>query len=297
MYLVIRGQEENAQTCRSWAGYENHGAGKGNNHHVKHHGHCINYWECEQSDTKWAEISLNQFEEEDGYYQATLPSNIASGTFVQSAADNADYLQDSVDGNESVHVLSMAFYQGGFALDPKSLVLPAQNISKVRRRALKSAETKLYELAFTSKTPVPTFVKQVKANFFQQCALEREKLQGLNQAWVFARNTPTKLVTAEVGRTQAKQNVPGWTGFHAIVTVNKSRPTRIGFPPMIPAPVKEPNTVYTCLKSLDKTFRESLRQENAVVTFDEGIYCEAKCIQWAISPELDNVVVRLGGFH
>ena len=133
---------------------------------------------------------MNQFEEEDGYYQAVLPSNIASGTFVQSAADNADYLQDSVDGNESVHVMSMAFYQGGFALDPKNLVLPAKNISKVRRRALKSAETKLYELAFTSKTPVPTFVKQVKANFFQQCALEREKLQGLNQAWVFIRNTP-----------------------------------------------------------------------------------------------------------
>ena len=149
----------------------------------------------------------------------------------------------------------------------------------------------MYELAFTSKTPVPTFVKQVKANFFQQCASEREKLQGLNQAWVFARNTPTKLVTVEVGRTQAKQNVPGWTGFHAIVSVNNSRPTRIGFPPMIPAPVKEPNTVYTCLKSLDKTFRESLPQENAVVIFDEGIYCEAKRIHWAISPELDLVLL------
>ena len=233
---------------------------------LNHHGHCTNYWECEQIDTKWAEMSLNQFEEEGGYYQAILPSNIASGTFVQSAADNAEYLQDSVDGNESVHMMCMAFCQWGFALDPKSLVLPAQNISKVRRRALKSAETKLYELAFTSKTLVPTFVKQVKANFFQQCALEREKLQGLNQARVFTRTTPTKLVTVAVGPTQARQSVPGWTGFHAIVTVNKSRPTRIGFPPMIPAPVKEPNTVYTCLKSLDKTFRESLRQENAVVT-------------------------------
>ena len=54
-------------------------------------------------------MSLNQFEEE-GVYQAILPSNIASGTFVQSAADNADYLQDSVDGiNESGHVMTMAF--------------------------------------------------------------------------------------------------------------------------------------------------------------------------------------------
>ena len=118
-------------------------------------------------------MSLNQFEEEDGYYQAMFPLNIASGTFVQSAADNADYLQDTLDGNESVYVMSMAFYQGGFALDPKNPMFPAQNISKVRRRALKSAETKLYELAFTSKTPMPVFVKHIKANF-QQCALERE---------------------------------------------------------------------------------------------------------------------------
>jgi len=55
-------------------------------------------------------MSLNQFEEEDGYYQAILPLNIASGAFVQSAADNEDYLQDTVDGNESVHVMCMAFY-------------------------------------------------------------------------------------------------------------------------------------------------------------------------------------------
>ena len=118
---------------------------------------------------------MNQFEEEDGYYQATLPWNIANGTFVQSAADNAHYLQDSVDANQSVHV--KAVYQGEFALNPKNLGFPGQNISKFRRRVLKSVETKLYELAFTSKTPVPIFIKQVKANFFRQCAFEREKLQ------------------------------------------------------------------------------------------------------------------------
>lgn len=99
---------------------------------VNRYGHCIKYWECTQVDAKWAEMSLNQFEEEDGYYQAMFPLNIASGTFVQSAADNADYLQDTLDGNESVYVMSMAFYQGGFALDPKNLILPAQNIGKVR---------------------------------------------------------------------------------------------------------------------------------------------------------------------
>ena len=75
----------------------------------------LNYWECEQIDTQWTEMSLNQFEEKDGYFQAILilPLSIASGTFVQSAADNADYLQDSVDGNQSVHVMRMAFFKVG----------------------------------------------------------------------------------------------------------------------------------------------------------------------------------------
>jgi len=77
---------------------------------LNQHGHFINYWECERINTKWPDMSLNQFEEEDGYYQAILPLNIASGAFVQSAADNEDYLQDTVDGNESVHVMCMVFY-------------------------------------------------------------------------------------------------------------------------------------------------------------------------------------------
>ena len=51
---------------------------------------------------------------------------------------------------------------------------------------------------------------------------------------------------------------------------------------------------YLHLKSVDKTF---LCQKNAVVTFDEGIYCEAKRIQWAILLQLANVIARLGGFH
>ena len=50
-------------------------------------------------------------------------------------------------------------------------------------------------------------------------------------------------------------------------------------------------------KILIKTFQESLRQKNAVVTFDKGIYCEAKRIQLAISPGLNNVIVRHERLH
>ena len=121
------------------------------------------------------------------------------------------------------------------------------------------------------------------------CIGEREATRIESSLSVYQKTTPTKLVTVEVGQTQAKQNVPGWIGFHAIVTVNNSRPTRIGFPRMIPSPVKESNTVYTCLK--EKSRQDFPReQNNAVVTFDEGIYRETKRVQWANSPKLDNSI-------
>ena len=143
--------------------------------------------------------------------------------------------------------MSMAFYQGGAALDPKNLVFSAQNISKVIGQALKSVERKLCELAFTSKKTVPTYVKQVKANF--QCELEREKLQGLDQTWVFTRNTRNKAGYrwSRSSTSQAERSRADWLSCYSHA--------------MIPTPVKEPNTVYTCLTSLDKTFRGELTSE------------------------------------
>ena len=114
---------------------------------------------------------------------------------------------------------------------------------------------------------------------------------------MFTRNTPTKLITVEVrsNTSQAERSSVDWLSCYS--QYEQLSATRIHFPPMIPTPVKEPNTVYTYLKSLDKTFRERLREKNAVVTFDEGIYYVAKRILVAISPGLSNVIVRHERFH
>ena len=107
---------------------------------LNHNGQCINYWECEQSDTKWTEISLNQFEEEYGNYQATLPSNIASGVHLCKVLQTMQ-TTCRIALNQSVHVMSMAVYQGEFELDPKNLGFPAQNVRKVRRRVFSLLST------------------------------------------------------------------------------------------------------------------------------------------------------------
>ena len=60
---------------------------------------------------------------------------------------------------------------------------------------------------------------------------------------------------------------------------------------------KEKDTVYTCLKCLDKSFTKDLGQRNPVITFYEDLYAKAKQIQLAVLPELDHIIIRLGGFH
>ncbi|CAH3159136.1 unnamed protein product [Porites lobata] len=41
----------------------------------------------------------------------------------------------------------------------------------------------------------------------------------------------------------------------------------------------------------------SIGQQDAVITFDLAIYMKAKQIQWKASPEFENAVIRMGGFH
>ena len=61
---------------------------------LNHHGHCINYRECEQIDSSWTISVMKAYGEQDGYYRGVVPSNINPGQFVESAAHDADFLQD-----------------------------------------------------------------------------------------------------------------------------------------------------------------------------------------------------------
>ena len=86
------------------------------------------------------------------------------------------------------------------------------------------------------------------------CNGEREATRIESSLGVYQKHPNKARYSVEVGQTQAKKNAPGWTGFHVIVTVNNSRPTRIGFPPMIPAPVKEPKQYTHACKVWTRLF-------------------------------------------
>ena len=49
---------------------------------LNHHGHFVNYWECEQIHTSWAISVMKAYAEKDGYYKAVVQSNINPGQFI-----------------------------------------------------------------------------------------------------------------------------------------------------------------------------------------------------------------------
>ena len=55
--------------------------------------------------------------------------------------------------------------------------------------------------------------------------------------------------------------VPGWSDFHAVVRSKVSSLTEIGYASFIPYSVKDPYTVFTCLKSLQNSFTAHLQQK------------------------------------
>ena len=51
--------------------------------------------------------------------------------------------------------------------------------------------------------------------------------------------------------------------------------TAVGYCPMVPKPPEDYSVVYQTMKTVQKIISKT-RQDNAVITFDEAIYCKAK---------------------
>ena len=266
---------------------------KRHHHNVKPKWALRNYWKSLEIDTACANDICSHFTSSDGYYKTIIPPNIVQGCFVQSATDNSDDQIDTLTRKASVNIMSTSYFQSGTMLPTERLVLsqpPKQPRNKAR--SLNITEIKLRELKANIKLARPPFIKKVTKDILTYSLTDREQVNDLNMAWVFLRNTPTKLLQVNVN-----QLVPGWSGFHATVTSKLSVPTQIGYAPFIPYSVKDANTMFTCTGSLNDSFKIHLRQENPVVTFDEDLYATAKQNQWTVSPEFDDMVLRLGGFH
>lgn len=239
-------------------------------------GHCISYDDVLRIETSWAEGLI---EEGDGY--AMIPSNIVTGSFVQAAFDNADYGQ----AEASQHVTNTVLYQcqqGSFGSQISKVPY-----SKSRRRSACVPTEALETLTNCNKVELPRSYSNIALDFDRSSSKELLKSTIITEGWTLLRNVSTKLFSCQV--------IPDWTGFRKIVSVKVSFPTTIGNCRTVPASPTDANVVYSVLLNVNNILTK-LEQEDPCVTVDESIYQIAKQIQWRV-PALQNMTLRLGGFH
>ena len=88
--------------------------------------------------------------------------------------------------------------------------------------------------------------------------------------------------------------MPGWSAFHATLSVYPAIPTNTGYCQAIPSPPSDFNTVYTIIKRAESIFTR-LGQAVVILTWDEALHSKAQIVKRRT--ERDNLFSRLGGFH
>ena len=225
---------------------------------------------------------------DEGY--TMIPTNIVYNQFTQAVADNSDYGQEF----SSQHMTNTILVQHNHRFDDE-LIDKITEIKKVRRRSAKFKSIPLLEIRFNKTPKTPSYFKSVDLHSVLPSvkSFAREIMQCIDTSWNLSRCMATKLFALENANSQP---VPGWTGFHALISSKINEPTVLGYCRSVPAPPTDVNVVLTMMVNVEKMLTKT-DQRNPVLTVDESIYEIAKKIQFQVSPQLDHMVIRLGGFH
>ena len=130
----------------------------------------------------------------------------------------------------------------------------------------------------TGKTPGPMHLKnRLDCAWFSKFSEEHADMKRLDNAWVFLRMCPTKLFQITFDRAHP-QTIPGWSTFHATLSVYPAIPTNISHYQAFPSPPSDFNTVYTVIKRAESMFTR-LGQTVVILTWDEALYLKAQIVK------------------
>ena len=92
------------------------------------------------------------------------------------------------------------------------------------------------------------------------------------------------------------QQLPSWTGIQSIISKSDLPLKAVGFLPIMPAPVTNHSTVYSCLLNFIDLC-EQMEQPSLAFVVDEGVYQYIMDISLAYPDSIKTIFPMLGGFH
>ena len=238
---------------------------------------------------------LANFAKECGINGVILPIRFNPELLTTAAFDNLDFKDSGLSGDQSVHDTKIVLFQDK---DPhnqrKKPSLSEANISSEDRSfhsLLKCQELKEYTVKSTTvKLPENYKLHSDLETFHtnEYCNIS----QKIDFAWAIS-----QLNISESGNMEVKndhQYIPSRSAFNSLLLDDDRKEQEIGFLPVIPHPVTEYATVYTCMC----IFSDLAKQlTNLPVTCDYGVYHMAKQIQLENPGKFDNIILLLGGFY
>ncbi|KYM96907.1 hypothetical protein ALC62_12417 [Cyphomyrmex costatus] len=209
---------------------------------------------------------------------------ILENSFSQFVFDNADFNTNTLDGRGTFHAM------GGI-----QCVTPSVGIEKFQHITRILGSKSAAKIAERGTISVLNFQKHASAG------LETIKVANLDALFEVAKNIlPTvPQFIWQYAKWKCVIDTPGWNGFMEQVTSDLPYVTsKIICLPFVNAPPSEYHTIYTSLVEAKNRCQRS-KQVSCFVTFDQPLYWKACDIVAAADStcDLENVIVRLGGFH
>ena len=260
-------------------------------------GHCVSNCQLGRIETALTSDQLARAEHNNG---VIIPTNILRGEFIQAAADNNDFCEETLDGKLTTHATTTVLYQRNSIVPLEAALVGnfgnAVKSSKERSLKKKIDSQMIVEYGACGKRPTASnLLGNVQLSWFNTLSDITFQASLLDLGWCLFRMCPKEIFDVSIEATE-NQAVPGWTSFNMTTTTVDPETTKIGYCPLLPASPTDFSTVFTTLTNLQKMMK-SLSQQTTVVTFDDAIYSKAKEVQWRSPDEFKDVVICLGGMH
>lgn len=240
----------------------------------------------------------------DGLY---LPPDVIRGRYIFFAIDNVDFAEDTPDGKRTLHATAMAIYQ---RCQPEDVVPRLEVAGPALNRSLKELPGTVTGLLECPK-PASKPCNPVHASFSLHNGMVPSSAAHLPDiAWLLCRtmsrstcdhkeNEEPKILydpLPQEDRAVVPQIIPTWYAYNSLIS-DKLPTTRVGSPPLIPAPAHEWQTLLTVLMQAQGINAKVVGPgRKTVISLDMGLYKPAKQLQMA-RKDLDQIVLRPGELH
>ena len=210
-----------------------------------------------------------------------IPRNISKGTFATIVWDNNDFREETPTGRGTTHVANgIIIQEGNTTLKEKT------EVSKTIR-TVKALETNI--APYTCREKGSPSLQRNSSNI----SLEVENHSHVQDS---ARKIDLAYVLVKMTGAERGCYLPSWTGINTVINSEVRNVTKVGYLPVIDAPVTDLATVNALLQHSISISKRLDLQEIALV-FDEAIYAKAQMIRWKVPEYQQRLVIRLGDFH